>query len=154
MSLPVRVAIAVGSNLGNRREHVEWAFARLQAWLTDARVSSIRETEPVGVPDPQPPYLNAAVVGTTTAAAEEVLAHLQALEAARGRARPAPLAPRTIDLDLILYGTDVIDRPGLVVPHPRFRERRFVLEPLAELVPDWRDPITGRTVGELLAGQK
>ena len=79
-----------------------------------------------------------------------MLAALHAIEHARGRARPFPNAPRTLDLDLILFGDDVIDEQGLTVPHPRFRERRFVLEPLAEIAPDMRDPVTGKAVSELL----
>jgi 2-amino-4-hydroxy-6-hydroxymethyldihydropteridine diphosphokinase len=75
---------------------------------------------------------------------------LQAIESRFGRGRPYVGAPRTLDLDLILYGGEVIEMPGLIVPHPRFRDRRFVLEPLAELVPEWIDPVTGKTIGELL----
>ena len=75
---------------------------------------------------------------------------LRAIECSFGRDRPYVGAPRTLDLDLILYGGDVIEMPGLIVPHPRFRHRRFVLEPLAELVPEWIDPVTGKTIAELL----
>jgi 2-amino-4-hydroxy-6-hydroxymethyldihydropteridine diphosphokinase len=76
---------------------------------------------------------------------------LRAIEWSFGRERPYVGAPRTLDLDLILYGGDVIEMPGLIVPHPRFRDRRFVLEPLAELAPEWIDPVTGKTIAELLA---
>jgi len=96
-------------------------------------------------------YLNAAVVGDTVLPARALLDALLGIENQRGRARPYPNAPRTLDLDLILFGQSVIDEPGLVVPHPRFRERRFVLQPLAEVAPDMRDPVSGKTVGELLA---
>ena len=83
--------------------------------------------------------------------ARALLDTLLAIERDLGRERPFPGAPRTLDLDLILYGDAVIDEaPSLIVPHPRFRERRFVLEPLAEIAPDWRDPVTGQTVEELL----
>jgi 2-amino-4-hydroxy-6-hydroxymethyldihydropteridine diphosphokinase len=102
------------------------------------------------VPDPQPPYLNAVVVGQTTLTADDLLAVLMDIERARGRQRPWPRAPRTLDLDLILFGDLIVETPALTVPHPRFRERRFVLEPLVELVPDWRDPVTGATMKELL----
>ena len=115
------------------------------------RVSSFHETEAVGVVIGQPPFLNAAAVGETTLSAPAVLAVLLAVERGLGRERPYPGAPRTIDLDLILYGGEAIEMPGLVVPHPRFRDRRFVLEPLAELAPEWIGPVTGKTIAALLA---
>ena len=93
--------------------------------------------------------LNAAAVGQTTLSARALLEALLELERQLGRTRPFPGAARTLDLDLILYGDAVIDEPGLLVPHPRFRERAFVLLPLTEVAGDWIDPVTGRTVGEL-----
>jgi 2-amino-4-hydroxy-6-hydroxymethyldihydropteridine diphosphokinase len=90
-------------------------------------------------------------VGETSLKAQDLLDTLLAIERDLGRERPFPGAARTLDLDLILYGDAIIDEaPSLVVPHPRYKERRFVLEPLAEIAPDWRDPVTGQTVEELL----
>jgi len=96
-------------------------------------------------------FVNAAAIGECALSAQGTLEALQAIEQRFGRARPYENAPRTIDLDLILYGEEVIAGPGLTVPHPRFRERRFVLEPLAEIAPDWVDPVTRKTVAELLS---
>jgi 2-amino-4-hydroxy-6-hydroxymethyldihydropteridine diphosphokinase len=145
-----RVAIALGSNLGDRRGHLAWAVLQLGQYLHNLRASPPVETEPVDVPDPQPPYLNAAVTGETSLTAVELMEVLGRLERERGRQRRSYRAARTLDLDLILYGAEVIDAPGVTVPHPRFRERRFVLQPLASLAPDWNDPLTGSTVQELL----
>jgi 2-amino-4-hydroxy-6-hydroxymethyldihydropteridine diphosphokinase len=146
-----RVAIALGSNLGDRRVHLDFAVSKLRTLLRHVAVSHYRDTVPAGVTGPQPLYLNAAVVGDTALTARELLDALLGVEATRGRERPYPKAPRTLDLDLILYGDAVINEPGLVVPHPRFRERRFVLEPLAEIAPDLHDPVSGKSVRELLA---
>jgi 2-amino-4-hydroxy-6-hydroxymethyldihydropteridine diphosphokinase len=145
------VAIALGSNLGDRRAHLDWAIERLGRVLAHLRVSPVVETEPVDVPDAQTKYLNAVVVGESADPPDVLLSTLRRLETERGRERPGFRAARTLDLDLILYGDFVIRTADLEVPHPRFRARRFVLEPLATLVPEWRDPVTGRTVAELLA---
>lgn len=146
-----RIAIALGSNLGDRAAHLDHAVARLHGLLRGLRSSRYHETVPVGADGPQALFLNAAVVGTTLLPPRALLDALLGIEAERGRERPRPLAPRTLDLDLILYGDAVIREEGLVVPHPRFRERRFVLEPLAEVAPDLVDPVTALTVAELLA---
>jgi 2-amino-4-hydroxy-6-hydroxymethyldihydropteridine diphosphokinase len=147
----VTVAVALGSNLGDRRAHLDFAAAKLRAHLRNLAVSRYYDTAPVGVAGPQPMYLNAAAVGRASLSARELLDVLLAIERERGRERPHTNAPRTIDLDLILYGDQVIDEPGLTVPHPRFRDRRFVLQPLAEIAADLRDPVTGKTATELLA---
>ncbi len=143
------VAVALGSNLGDRRAHLDHARARLAATLADFRCSSYIETEPVGV-GPQPRFLNAAAVGRSALEPRAMLETLLAIERERGRERPAPGAARTLDLDLVLFGDRTVDEEGLRVPHPRFRERRFVLAPLAEIAPDLVDPVTGKTVGEIL----
>jgi 2-amino-4-hydroxy-6-hydroxymethyldihydropteridine diphosphokinase len=144
------VAVALGSNVGDRSSHLTFAVERLRGLLSAFRVSSFIETAPVGVA-PQPAFLNAAAIGLAACGPHELLEALLRIEAERGRERPYPGAPRTLDLDLILFGAAILDEPGLVVPHPRFRERGFVLEPLAAVAPDMRDPVTGLSVRELLA---
>jgi 2-amino-4-hydroxy-6-hydroxymethyldihydropteridine diphosphokinase len=145
------VAIALGSNLGDRRAALAFAVDRLSHILVDITLSDIVETDPEGAGlEGQPRYLNAAVAGTTTLDARALLGALLSIEADYGRARPYRGAPRTLDLDLVLLADDVINEPGLQVPHPRFRNRFFVLGPLAEIAPDMRDPVTGLRVGELL----
>jgi 2-amino-4-hydroxy-6-hydroxymethyldihydropteridine diphosphokinase len=144
------VAIAFGSNLGDREKHLRDAARQVAAFVHDLRLSSFHDTDPVGV-GPQPRFLNAAAVGTTDLEARAVLDRLLAIEASLGRQRPYAGAPRTVDLDLLLYDDAVIDEAGLILPHPRFRERRFVLAPLAEVAPEWIDPVTGKSVTTLLA---
>ncbi|TAK18871.1 MAG: 2-amino-4-hydroxy-6-hydroxymethyldihydropteridine diphosphokinase [Acidobacteria bacterium] len=126
----------MGSNLGNREAHLNHAVQELRALLSDMRVSTFISTTPVGVNEPQPDYLNAVVVGRTTLGARELLNALLAIERAHGRERRSFNAARTLDLDLILYGDAVISEPGLEVPHPRFREREFVVGPLREIAPE------------------
>ena len=144
------VAIALGSNLGDRQAHLDFAVGELRRLIQPLRISTFIETDPVDVPDVQSPFLNGVVVGETTLAPADLLAALLAIERMRGRQRPHRHAARTLDLDLILYGDWVVNEPGLAVPHPRFRERRFVLAPLAEVAGEWVDPVTGQTVSALL----
>jgi 2-amino-4-hydroxy-6-hydroxymethyldihydropteridine diphosphokinase len=144
------VAISLGSNLGDRRAHLDYAIDALHLDLADVVVSPFLETQPVGVGPEHSLYLNAVVVGRTQLPARLLLERLLEIEEERGRARPYPMAPRTLDLDLVLYGDEVIEEDGLSVPHPRFREREFVLRPLAEIAPDMIDPVTGKRISELL----
>lgn len=131
-----RVFVGLGSNLGDRGATILRALARLQEEpeLVVVRSSSLRETDPVGFVD-QPRFLNGVVELETDLPARDLLTRLLAIERDLGRTRGEgpPLGPRTIDLDLLLYGQDTIAEAGLQVPHPRLHERRFVLDPLAEL---------------------
>jgi len=145
------VVVAIGSNLADRQAAIRFAVERLSGALSRLTLSPIIETEPEGQGlQEQPLYLNAVVVGESSLSAREMLNALLSIETEFGRTRPSPGAARTLDLDLILSGQEVIDEPGLQVPHPRFRERFFVLGPLAEVAPDLSDPVTGLKVWELL----
>jgi 2-amino-4-hydroxy-6-hydroxymethyldihydropteridine diphosphokinase len=151
----VRAYVGLGANLGDREETIRSAVALLgtQPGIDVVAVSSLRETEPVGYVD-QPAFLNGAVAIETELSPQELLGRLLAVELALGRVRgKSPrFGPRAIDLDLLLYGAEVVDEPGLTVPHPRLAERRFVLEPLHELDPDLLLP-DGRAVRDLLGSQ-
>jgi 2-amino-4-hydroxy-6-hydroxymethyldihydropteridine diphosphokinase len=132
-----RAYVGLGANLGDRERVLREAVDALAAeeGIEVVAVSALRETEPVGVGE-QPRFLNGAVELETTLTARELLDRLLGIEQRFGRVRiPGEHGPRTLDLDLLLYGDEVIDEPGLHVPHPRLHERRFVLEPLAELAP-------------------
>ena len=132
-----RAYVALGANLGDRERTLREAVDALAGddGVEVLAVSTLRETEPAGVGE-QPRFLNGALELETTLTARELLERLLALEQRFGRVRtPGEHGPRTLDLDLLLYGDEVIDEPGLAVPHPRLHERRFVVEPLAELAP-------------------
>jgi 2-amino-4-hydroxy-6-hydroxymethyldihydropteridine diphosphokinase len=143
-------AVALGSNLGDRRAHLDFAVARLRAILDGLQVSAYIDTAPVS-DAPQPRYLNAAAVGRTSLPPRDLLTALLGIEQERGRKRSFRDAPRTLDLDLILYDDLVLTEPGLTIPHARFRERLFVLEPLASIAPALVDPVTGKTIAALRA---
>jgi len=145
------VVVAFGSNLGDRHTAIRDAAARVATLLTSFTLSGIVETQPVGEGlENDPLYLNAVGVGESSLSPRELFDRLRDIESAAGRTRPYPGAPRTLDLDLILVGAEIVEEADLHVPHPRFRERRFVLEPLAALAPDLVDPVTGLTVRDLL----
>ena len=144
--------VSIGTNLGDRDAHLALALRRLAA-LPDTELvaaSPVYETDPVG-PPPQGPYLNAAVHLRTRLSPRALLDALLAIEQEAGRVRGVRDAARTLDLDLLLYGDQVLDEPGLVVPHPRLAERPFVLEPLAALAPDRVHPTRGETIATLAA---
>ena len=137
MTAPVRAAIALGSNLDDPEAHVRRAMDEIDV-LPSTRVlarSSLFRTTPVGYAD-QPDFINACVLVETSLAPRKLLDALLALEQRHGRRREIPNGPRTLDLDIVVYGDARIDEPGLKVPHPRARERAFVLDPLREVWPD------------------
>ena len=145
--------IALGSNLGDRERHLHAALAALRALrgVSDVVTSRVYETTPVG-PGEQRPYLNAVARVATDLSPRDLLDQLLAIERSEARERGAVRnAPRTLDLDLLLYGEREIDEPGLVVPHPRMAQRAFVLEPLCDLAPDLVIPGASAPVSALAA---
>ena len=148
----MRAYVGLGANLGDREATMRRAIELLgRDGIEVVAVSEFRETDPVGYVD-QPRFLNAVVAVETELTPRELLDRLLAVERELGRTRAGPrYGPRTIDLDLLLYGDEVVDEPGLTVPHPRLAERRFALEPLADLDPGLTIPGAGR-VSALLAG--
>lgn len=148
----MKAVLGLGSNLGDREGHLRRAIEGLRRAVRVLRVSAVRETEPVGGP-PQGRYLNAAVLVEFDGGPRDLLALAQRLEAEAGRSRGPRFGPRTLDVDLLLLeGGAVVDEPDLVVPHPRLAGRRFALEPLAEVAPDWAVPGAGGSAKELLEG--
>jgi 2-amino-4-hydroxy-6-hydroxymethyldihydropteridine diphosphokinase len=148
-----RAAIALGSNLGDRRATLDAAVVMLIAspGIQLLARSAWHASAPVG--PPQPDYLNGCAVLATSLAPEALLEQLLAIEHHFGRVRSERWGPRTLDLDLIFYGQRRLQSPRLVIPHPHLRERPFVLEPLAEIAPGWLDPVSGRSVAQLAARQ-
>jgi 2-amino-4-hydroxy-6-hydroxymethyldihydropteridine diphosphokinase len=151
---PINAYIALGANLGDRRGNIGQALELLRATpgLGVTRVSSLREYAAVGGPPASPPFLNAAAEVQTTLSPRDLLARLLEIEQQLGRQRREKWGPRLIDLDLLLYGEQVIDQAELTIPHPRMHERRFVLEPLAEIAPQVVHPVHRRSIRDLLSG--
>jgi 2-amino-4-hydroxy-6-hydroxymethyldihydropteridine diphosphokinase len=150
--MPSFASIGLGSNLGDREATLEGAVAALASTpgVSVRAVSAFHETEPVGGPPGQRPFLNAAAALETTLDPFALLQVLQAIETRFGRVRIVRWGERTLVLDLLLFDDHIIRTAALTVPHPRLAERRFVLEPLAEIAPGAVDPVTGRTISELL----
>ena len=142
------VYLSLGSNLGDRAENLQTAIAKLGDFGEVAAVSSFYETEPVEL-TAQPWFLNCAVKFETEKMPRQLISAILSLEQNMGRQRKQKKGPRTIDIDVLLFGSSIIEIPSLTVPHPRLHERRFVLEPLAEIAPDARHPVFKRTVREL-----
>lgn len=147
--MPTPVALALGSNLGDRGRHLDFGRRELARSLAGMRCSAVYETEPREMPE-QPPFLNACCVGATTLDPEALLARCKEVERRAGRPAGGPrYGPRVLDVDVLLFGDRVIEGPGIRVPHPRLEERPFVLVPLAEVAPGWVHPVAGVTVAEL-----
>jgi len=148
----VECLVALGSNLGDRLANLRAGVAGLRdAGVEVAAVSPVYETAPVGGPDDQGPYLNAALRARTTLAAADLLAVLHRIEAERERRRTVHWGPRTLDLDLLVHGDVVSDADALFVPHPRMHERRFVMVPVCDVAAEMIHPRLGRPMRELLA---
>ena len=144
------IYLSLGSNVGDRELHLRTAIERLSAPdLTVLRISPVYETEPVDY-TAQRWFLNLVVEAETRLFPKQLLARTARIEREMGRVRTKAKGPRTIDIDILLYGRAIVETVELQIPHPRMTERRFVLAPLADLVPDLRHPLTHKTVGEML----
>lgn len=144
--------IGLGSNMGRREKNISAALNALESTreIEVVKASSLYETEPVGGPEDQPRFLNAAAHLRTTLTPERFLTVCQQIESSLGRKRDIPWGPRTIDLDVLFFADEIRSSPELMIPHPLLHERRFVLEPLAEIAPDLAHPTMDQTVRELL----
>jgi len=143
------IYLSLGSNLGDREKHLCEAISRLGELGVIRKVSAYYETQPVEVQTEQPWFLNCALAIETELMPLAFLGRMLAVEQSMGRIRTEPKGPRTIDIDIVFFGDDVLDTPELTVPHPAMQQRRFVLEPLAEIAPAIVHPVLKRTVREL-----
>ncbi|MBN1696091.1 MAG: 2-amino-4-hydroxy-6-hydroxymethyldihydropteridine diphosphokinase [Spirochaetales bacterium] len=145
------VFLSLGSNIENRRVHIQEAVSLIQYYVSDIRFSSMYETLPLYVHD-QPKFLNLVISGMTKLSCPDLLERVLETEAACGRSRDnqREKGPRVIDIDILLYGDLSFHSERLTVPHPGIKERQFVLIPLIELEPDLRDPVTGKKYTEFL----
>ncbi|MEM7761358.1 MAG: 2-amino-4-hydroxy-6-hydroxymethyldihydropteridine diphosphokinase [Cyanobacteria bacterium P01_A01_bin.40] len=148
----VDCAISLGSNQGNSQDILESCLNSLNQipGITLQKISSWYQTKPVGTPTPQPDYLNGCAVLSAEQTPEELLTILQATEIQYGRVGKGTLQARTLDLDLLLYSDLILNKPDLTIPHPRMTERAFVLVPLAEIAPDWIEPVSRMKIAQLL----
>ncbi|MCG8542607.1 MAG: 2-amino-4-hydroxy-6-hydroxymethyldihydropteridine diphosphokinase [Alphaproteobacteria bacterium] len=144
------VYIALGSNLGDRAENLRQAESALSAVVSVRKRSTVHETAPQHVTD-QPVFLNMVVAGETLLAPEALLRRLKSMEESLGRQPSRRYGPRLIDLDILYYDDQVIEQPDLVIPHPRIAERVFVLQPLLEIAPAKRHPVSGKTTAEMVS---
>lgn len=149
---PITAYIALGANLGAREQNLNAALEKLtaSAGIELAKVASFFANAAVGGPADSPPFLNTTAQIATTLPAHELLALLLQFEQELGRVRTQRWGPRTIDLDLLFYGDQIINTPGLIVPHPLMHERLFVLQPLAQIAPDLVHPLLKKTIRQLL----
>jgi 2-amino-4-hydroxy-6-hydroxymethyldihydropteridine diphosphokinase len=143
--------LSLGSNLGDREFYLKNAVEGLvRCGIHVVREASIYETEPKDVGE-QPWFLNTALEVETALSAQELLAACLAIERANHRERSEEKPPRTLDIDIVFYGRSIFREPGLTIPHPRLAERKFVLLPLTEIAPEFKDPVSGQSVSQLLA---
>lgn len=148
--MAVDVVIALGTNIGDRAANLETALQNVAVFITEIERSPIYESAPKYVTD-QPMFLNMVARGRTALDAQGLLTALKSVETDMGREPGVRNGPRLIDMDIVYFGDAVIETPTLIVPHPRLRERAFVLRPLCDIDPDRRDPVTGATVRQMLA---
>lgn len=142
------VFLSLGSNTGNRLYHLRKATEAIGEIACVMKISSVYETSPVG-PIPQNHFLNAAMKIQTTLAPQDLMLHLMQIEESHGRKREIKWGPRNIDIDILFYDDRILNAAGLVIPHPHYADRKFVIEPLYEIAPQWRCPVRNKTIAEI-----
>ena len=143
------VALSLGSNVGDSYQTLVNSLKDLSLFVDDMKVSSFYRTDPMNMKY-QPDFINLAVAGKTSVSPGALLKKVNSVEKKYGRAREIKYGPRTLDIDIILFGDEIVKREDLVIPHPEFRKRLFVIEPLAEIVPEMKDPVDGKELHEIL----